>query len=337
MVKKNSNIDTKHQIAPNSVINDTTKIPESINPQTEKKENHFTTVQGKLERNFLKISKKNVEKDIYSENIKIEIEDVKYLVDENEAVKIEDIGKMSTYKLLMVALAKFSETNHIEKEKNRDPQNLKIHISLREYASLLGYNMNDTPKKVDGHLRTVRKKVKKDLNTLYNYSAEWKDDKENHLSSRFLTQKGIKDSIIMIAFAPEYAKYLINTAMTKIPKKLIALDEKKHNAIKIGFKLSHSYNMTQNKVAGRHNKLRVESLLNMTDLPKKDNETVKKVGWINRIKKPFENQLNELIKEGILKSWIYTNKGTNITENDIKYLEFEEWIKLTINFEMIED
>ena len=93
---------------------------------------------------------------------------------------------VSTHKLLSTAIAGFTALNHTGKGKDRSLREAKVAIPLKEYALKCGYDVEehptDSPEEAEKEalrakraLDNVRRKVKKDLELLYNASISWKE------------------------------------------------------------------------------------------------------------------------------------------------------------------
>jgi hypothetical protein len=104
--------------------------------------------------------------------------------------------------------------------------------------------------------------------------------------------------------------------------------------------LLHSNN-DNNILKGTADRLKVQTLLSYTSLPNpKDNgEYVKRQGWWDRSKEPFENALDILHKIGFLESWEYCRKnGEKILDEEASEKGFfsscEEWTETLVKFKI---
>ena len=121
----------------------------------------------------------------------------------------------STHKLLSTAIAGFTALNHTGTGKDRSLREAKVAIPLKEYALKCGYDVEEHPtdsteeaakeaKRAKAALDNFRKKVRKDLELLYNASISWKEKvkgKDTDFADiRILGGKGIKVGYINIEF-----------------------------------------------------------------------------------------------------------------------------------------
>lgn len=240
---------------------------------------------------------------------------------------------ISTDKLLSTALAEFAQHNDFSRN-NKTASNRRVVIPLREYASLLGYDVEEhetsTPeeaekekKRAKNQLDNARKKVKKDLDLLYNISFEWEEvirgKVESFSSIRLLSAKEYKGGNFSMTFTPEIADHLVSRGLiTQYNTGLLGVDERYPNAYRIMKKLEEHYNMDANQTNNRHDRIGIETLLKVTDLPSYEEVQAKDRGhWIDRIKEPLENNLDYLTKEHLLEDWEYTHaKGVPLTEEE---------------------
>ena len=122
---------------------------------------------------------------------------------------------VSTHKLLSTAIAGFTALNHTGTGKDRSLREAKVAIPLKEYALKCGYDVEEHPtdsteeaakeaKRAKAALDNFRKKVRKDLELLYNASISWKEKvkgKDTDFADiRILGGKGIKVGYINIEF-----------------------------------------------------------------------------------------------------------------------------------------
>lgn len=256
---------------------------------------------------------------------------------------------VSTHKLLSVAIAKFTELNHTG-EKKRDLRNLNILIPLKEYALKCGYDTVEHPKmskkeseiekkRAENALRNARKKINKDLAVLYSSSLSWHEKirgrQADYVDIRLIEAKGIRNGFINIKFTQTFGEYLVKLPITQYPTALLKLDERNNNAYVMGLKMSEHFNIKNNINSKNFNLLRVKSLLKFTSLPKISDNSVKKAGWENRIKEPFENSLDALTKCGVLETWEYRcRKGKSDYREAPEFKNFEDWSNSILYFNL---
>ena len=211
------------------------------------------------------------------------------------------IFNVGTHKLLLTAISAFTIKNS-----KSNASNIDAWIDLKEYAYYCGHDVfNENPKKAKNALDNARKKVMNQLNTLYRLSFNWKDDKKNFSRCRVVQKVEILNGKIHIQFSNDFALSLSKSPQTYYPLALLGIDNKKAVAYSLGIKLAEHYNYDNNQRKKTANTISVKSLLNVTDLPSYESDTVKKHGWKERIKKPFEKALTALNDFEVLENWKY--------------------------------
>lgn len=240
---------------------------------------------------------------------------------------------ISTDKLLSTALAVFAKENDFSRG-SKTASHRRVVIPLREYASLSGYDVEEhetsTPEEAEAEkkrakyaLDNARKKIQKDLNILYNISFDWEETINNKVE-RFIRVRLLSNAIysrgdIAITFTPEIADYLVARGLlTQYNTKLVGIDERQPNAYYIMRKLEEHYNMDANQQNKRHDRIGIDTILAVTDLPSYEEVQEKDRGhWVDRIKDPLENALDYLTREKLLKNWEYTHaKGVPLTDEE---------------------
>lgn len=255
---------------------------------------------------------------------------------------------VSTHKLLSTAIAGFTALNHTGTGKDRSFREAKVAISLKDYAIKCGYDViehpTDTPeeaakeaKRAKNALDNFRKKVRKDLELLFNASISWKDNikgKEVDFADiRILGGKGIKAGYINLEFTVSIAEYLIQLPLSQYPQSLLLLDERNDNAYNIGLKMSEHYSMDSNQKIGTAQLLKVKTLLEYTNLPTLATIKKQRTSWEARIKEPFETALDALTACGLLEDWRYSHsKGAEMTDEEADFSNYEEWVEALVYF-----
>lgn len=255
---------------------------------------------------------------------------------------------VSTHKLLSTAIAGFTARNHTGTGKDKAIREAKIAIPLKEYASQCGYDVEEhpteTPEEAEKEalrakrtLDNFRRKVKKDLELLYNASISWKENirgkSQDFAEVRILGGIGIKAGYINLEFTISLAEYLIQLPLSQYPQSLLLLDERNNNAYNIGLKMAEHYNMDNNQVKGTAQLLAVKTLLLCTNLPPFKEIKAKRKSWEERIKEPFETALDALTECGLLEDWRYSHsKGVELTDEEADFSNYEEWASTLVHF-----
>lgn len=255
---------------------------------------------------------------------------------------------VSTHKLLMAAIAGFTELNHTGTGKDRSLRGAKVSIPLKDFAIKCGYDVmehpTDTPEEAEKEalrakrtLDNFRRKVKKDLELLYNTSISWKEKVKgkdaDFADIRILGGKGIRAGYINLEFTVSLAEYLIQLPLSQYPQSLLLLDERNDNAYNIGLKMAEHYSNDNNQIKGTAQLLKVKTLLDYTNLPPFSEVRAKRKSWEERIKEPFETALDALTGCGLLEDWRYSHsKGEEMTDEEADFSNYEEWADTLVHF-----
>ena len=158
----------------------------------------------------------------------------------------------------------------------------------------------------------------------------------------------IDAEIIMLEFTQTAAEYFVQQPLSITPRAYYAIDERKPNALAIADELIRQYGNENNVIRNTEGVLKVDTLLSKTSLPTIDELTGKggknKAGetvnrayryrWIDRIKEPFEEALDELTKVGLIKDWCYCLSGKQPLPDDEPIIRYEQFISLYVRFEL---
>jgi len=276
--------------------------------------------------------------------------DYKIVIQDFSKVK----GKLSvnTHKLLSTGIAEFTQIN------NYGGGGIipKVTIPFDEYARKLGYEIDeretDSPeaaakekKRAQEAVKTAKKRIRQDLELLQAMKWTWQETvrgKGADFDSILLLERvAIRKGYIIMEFGRNMAEYLKQLPLTQYPQGLLAIDARSENAYKIGFKMAEHYSIDNNQIKGTANRLKVSSLLAVTNLPTIEalqNETPDDSRhWDRRIKSPFEAALDALTGK-VIKDWEYVKaKGEQLTEEEAYNItDYESFNSLLIQFELIE-
>ena len=137
------------------------------------------------------------------------------------------------------------------------------------------------------------------------------------------------------------AEYLKQLPLTQYPQGLLTIDARSENAYRLGLKMAEHYSIDNNQIRGTANRLKVGSLLTVTNLPtieelqneKQDNSRQ----WYARTKEPFEKALDALTGK-VISNWEYTRaKGEKLTEEEAYNItDYETFLSLYVQFELLE-
>lgn len=239
--------------------------------------------------------------------------------------------RISTHKLLDAFTIALTEQNHY---RGKTPANTFVTISLDEYMRQCGIPMTKASKD------KTRRKVKEDLDALFNTSLEWSEptgggkDVRDYAKMRIISYQGIKNGKIQVRFSQEIAEYLTHAYLMQYPVSLFKIDERNPSAYYIGKKLLLHHSMDSNHARGTHNVLSVRALLECApDIPSYEEVAQKDRHLEQRIIAPFETALNAL-RDTI--HWEYANSGgTPMTPEQLKKFSYAEFINAYVRFEVL--
>lgn len=158
----------------------------------------------------------------------------------------------------------------------------------------------------------------------------------------------IDADVLELEFTLSAAEYFVQQPLSIIPRAFYAIDEHKPNAIAIADELIRQYSTENNVLRQTEDILKVETLLSYTSLPTIDDlkgkggknkagETVERsysYRWIDRIKEPFEEAMEELVSKGLLRDWNYClSHKVPIPDNE-PIERYEQFISLSVHFVM---
>lgn len=263
---------------------------------------------------------------------------------------------ISTHKLLVAGLASFADTNHVGLTEKRiemlNSLEYTVSIPEKEYALLCGYDVEERPtntttelskekKRIKIELDNFRKQAKKDLNILSHARISWteliKKKPRNFENVAIIGTNGIKNGYIKMTFDSEFIKYILQIpVLMQYSTAILSIDNRKATAYVIGLKMSEHYHMLQNHKKGTANRLKVKTLLECTDLQTIEEIRKSRSSWIDRIKEPFENALDELFQKGVISDWNYCKaKGMLLTDIEAQNIpDFETWSELNLSYEL---
>lgn len=323
-------------------------ISPQLEPSPEREPVSLIMHHGKATDALARMSSRGVEANKITGDVVMDDGEVKVVIQ-----KVKDLKGalgVNTHKLLSVCIASFTAANSSADHKNAQPKHYNVEIPLREYASLLGYDIEEHPMETEEEQRkekkrakmvmdNARKAIRRDLETLYRTGITWsekvKGKEGDYDSVRIFGRQGIKNGTISVEFTLSMGNYLHQLPLTQYALPLLAVDPKKPNAYSMGLKLIEHANMDSNIKAGTAYRLKVTTLLAATSLPSFEAVELKDRGhWVERIKEPFESSLDELYRIGLISEWRYTaQKGTSLDDEQATPSTYGEWANLYVEFE----
>ena len=268
-------------------------------------------------------------------------------------VRLEELHAtlgISTDKLLSYAIATFTKQNDFRNTKTQQPKR-EVTIPLREYAQLLGYDVEEhetsTPeeaerekKRAKAQLDNARKAIRKDLDIIHASTLTWEESIKgkagDYTRVSLVSATGIRNGLIKISLSPEIASYLAErNILTQYPVNLLSISGRQPTAYYIGRKLAEHYHIYNNQIKRTHDRISIPKLLENTDLASYEEVQKKDRGhWVERIKEPLEQALDTLTQAGVLKNWEYTHaKGVPLTDEEAGTItNYEDFSKLYLKF-----
>lgn len=236
--------------------------------------------------------------------------------------------RIFTHKLLDACTIALTAQNHY---KGTGPMNTLVVIPLEDYMAKCGIPLTKASKD------KTRRKVKEDLEALYNTSIEWTEpwsgQTRDFAKMRICDMVAIKNSNIHINFSQVIAHYLTHAYIMQYPLGLLRLDERNPSSYHLGKKILLHHSIANNRKKGAENVLSVRSLLeNAPEIPSYEEIKAGDRMYSRRIIRAFEDSLDML--DGILR-WEYCNaKGEPLTEDQLKKFNYPVFIECYVHFEV---
>lgn len=281
----------------------------------------------------------------------------KFTTDDGHVISIENYDKLTSrlgitaLKLLDIATAYLTDVNYFRgRRENITPT---VEIPLVEFGELCGWSL--TPqvmetdeeqlqenKRVSNRLKAFRRSVRGDLSNIS--SVKWSAtetkgrNKGDYVEMRIISSHSIRNGILRVNFDVDAAAYLVNAYIMQYPARAL-LQVRNVNAYGIGRKMALHNSIDNNNVRGTESTLGVTSLL--AAAPNlKGIEAIKARGqrnWKDKIKRPLEAALDELVSVGLLGKWQYRDpKGTTYTADEAKALSWLQYSRLMVDYVMVD-
>lgn len=266
--------------------------------------------------------------------------------------KVKGNLSVNTHKLLSTGIAEFTQINNY----GAGGVIPKVTIPFDEYARKLGYKIDeqetDSPEAAAKEKRRAleakkkaKTRIRQDLELLGAMKWTWQETIKgkgaDFDSVTLLERVAIRKGYIIMEFGRNMAEYLKQLPLTQYPQGLLAIDARSENAYRLGLKMAEHYNIDNNQIRGTANRLKVGTLLTVTNLPtieelqneKQDNSRQ----WYARTKEPFEKALDALTGK-VISNWEYTRaKGEKLTEEEAYNItDYETFLSLFVQFELLE-
>lgn len=238
--------------------------------------------------------------------------------------------RVSTHKLLDAFTIVLTGQNHFRGE---GPMETLVTIPLEDYMHQCGIPLTKASKD------KTRRKVKEDLEALYNTSIEWTESAGNegmkdYAKMRVISMHSIRAGKIIMRFSEDMARYLTHAYVMQYPMELFRLDERNPNTYYLGKKLLLHNSIENNRRRKTANLLSVKSLLEATpEIPTYEEVMQGDRHLERRIIQPFENALNAL---GDTITWEYAGaKGVPLGEEALAKFTYDVFVKSYVKFELL--
>lgn len=242
--------------------------------------------------------------------------------------ELTDGLRLSTHKLFDICVIALTAQNGFREASALETT---VVISLDEYMKKCGIPLTKASKD------KTRRKVKEDLDILYNTSIEWSEpsgkETKDYMKMRLITTQGIKNGKIIVSFSTEITRYLTNAYIMRYPDAILKISEKNTNSYYFGKKLLLHHSITNNKVKGTSNIISVKALLEATpELPDYGEISKTDRHLSRRIIDPFERDMNAL--SSFLR-WEYCNaRGEPLTSEQTSDFNYNAFIGCYVLFEV---
>ena len=258
----------------------------------------------------------------------------------------------STKKILDAAMMYLTDQHYFRGGINNI--NPTVSIPLIEYGEANGYTLTaakmDTKEEQERENRrtkerkiALRKQIRKDLADLEKIKGTAErtrgEKAGEYIEMRIISSHSVINDVIRVNFDIDFARFIVNEYEMQFPTVLFRIDNRKPNTYSIGRKLALHNSMDSNYYAGTDCTLSVKALLSEApEIPTmQELREGKQRNWKNKIKRPLEKSLNELIETyPMLSRWEYRDPktSTRYTAEEAQALTWDEYKRLMIDWTM---
>lgn len=185
----------------------------------------------------------------------------------------------------------------------------------------------------------TRRSLWESLDILFAISIEWGERRKGKQvivnKMRICDYAKFESGGIRLNFSKPMAQYIMHSFPMLYPFALFKLDSRNENAFFIGEKLAIHNSIRNNVKHGTANIISIESLLKVTKIPSYDTIKMEDRHYQRRIIEPFDNALELLVTEGVLKEFNYcTSGGIKLSKSERQELlvDYEVFKKLFVYF-----
>jgi hypothetical protein len=310
---------------------------------------YLPMLNGALVNDFMQINTRGLAADKFSKR-------AVYVTKDGHKFTIEHFDKLlrglstPAKKILNMAIMFLTANNYY----NADRITPTVEIPLIDYGEKCGYQL--TPRKmatleeqaaedkaVHNRIVEFKKDVRRDLRDIA--ETKWTAEetrgrnKGDYAEMRIISSHRIIKGLIRINFDVDAAAYLVHSPVMQHPMALFAVDNRNPNAYVLGYKIALHNSNDNNAARGTNNTLSVKSLLAAAPEIQSYEELQARGqrNWKDKIKKPLENSLNELVKRGVLSKWEYRDPttGTTYTPETAQPMTWAQYSRLMVDFIMV--
>lgn len=159
---------------------------------------------------------------------------------------------------------------------------------------------------------------------------------KNYTNLSIIGTSGIRNGAVFAVIDDFFMQYIMERTLSWFDIRLLSIDSRHENAYRLANKLYYHFFQYRNQARETANCLKVETLLEATDLQTYDQVMASKTrSWQRRMKEPLENALEYLQNMGILNDWRYTGaKGAELSDEFFtgQDISFDTWYGLYIKF-----
>lgn len=258
----------------------------------------------------------------------------------------------STKKILDAAIMYLTDQHYFRGGINNI--NPTVSIPLIEYGEANGYTLTaakmDTKEEQEKENRrtkerkiALRKQIRKDLTDLEKIKGTAErtrgEKAGEYIETRIISSHSVVNDVIRVNFDIDFARFIVNEYEMQFPTVLFRIDNRKPNTYSIGRKLALHNSIDSNYYQGTDCTLSVKVLLSEApEIPTmQELREGKQRNWKNKIKRPLEKSLNELIETyPMLSRWEYRDPktGTRYTAEEAQALTWDEYKRLMIDWTM---
>ena len=259
----------------------------------------------------------------------------------------------STKKILDAALMCLTEQHYFKTD--LDNINPTVLLSLIDYGkatnNILTPEVMETKeeqrkenRRVKERKKEMRKQIRKDLEDLEKIEGTEEttegEKAGEYIKIRIISSHRVINDTIRINFDIDFARFIAGEHhIMQFPTALFRIDNRKPNTYSIGRKLALHNSMDSNYFSGTDCTLSVRTLLSEApEIPTmQELKDRKQRNWKDKIKRPLEKSLNELIDMyPMLSRWEYRDPktGTRYTAETAQALTWEEYKRLMIDWTM---